>query len=85
MLREPDAVGGLIKDVPGLVHFAGCDTQHDWFAMTLTDGRGRALIGRQMHMMPFPFYQSLRNPRVHFQHYAGRMNEPRREQRRWRA
>jgi len=22
---------------------------------------------------------------VHFQHYAGRMNEPRREQRRWRA
>jgi len=25
------------------------------------------------------------NPRVHFQHYAGRMNEPRREQRRCRA
>lgn len=25
------------------------------------------------------------NPRVHFQHYAGRMNEPRKEQRRWRA
>ena len=25
------------------------------------------------------------NPRVHFQHYAGRMNEPRREQRRSRA
>lgn len=25
------------------------------------------------------------NPRVHFQHYAGRMNEPRRDQRRWRA
>lgn len=25
------------------------------------------------------------NPRLHFQHYAGRMNEPRREQRRWRA
>ena len=25
------------------------------------------------------------NPRVHFQHYAGRMNEPRREQRRWRS
>lgn len=25
------------------------------------------------------------NPRVHFQHYAGRMNDPRREQRRWRA
>jgi hypothetical protein len=25
------------------------------------------------------------NPRVHFQHFADRMNEPRREQRRWRA
>ena len=25
------------------------------------------------------------NPRVHFQHYADRMNEPRRERRRWRA
>lgn len=25
------------------------------------------------------------NPRVHFQHYADRVNEPRREQRRWRA
>ena len=25
------------------------------------------------------------NPRVHFQHLADRMNEPRREQRRWRA
>ncbi len=25
------------------------------------------------------------NPRVHFQHYADRMNEPRREQRKWRA
>ncbi|ACB75429.1 hypothetical protein [Opitutus terrae] len=25
------------------------------------------------------------NPRVHFQHYAGRVNEPRKEQRRWRA
>jgi hypothetical protein len=25
------------------------------------------------------------NARVHFQHYADRMNEPRREQRRWRA
>jgi len=25
------------------------------------------------------------NPRVHFQHYADRMNEPRRELRRWRA
>ena len=27
----------------------------------------------------------LGNPRVHFQHYADRMNEPRRDQRRWRA
>lgn len=27
----------------------------------------------------------LGNPRVHFQHYADRMNEPRREVRRWRA
>lgn len=27
----------------------------------------------------------LGNPRVHFQHFADRMNEPRREQRRWRA
>jgi hypothetical protein len=27
----------------------------------------------------------LGNPRVHFQHYADRMNDPRREQRRWRA
>lgn len=27
----------------------------------------------------------LGNPRVHFQHYAGRMNGPRLEQRRWRA
>ena len=25
------------------------------------------------------------NPRVHFQHYADRMNEPRRDQRSWRA
>ena len=25
------------------------------------------------------------NPRVHFQHFADRMNEPRRDQRRWRA
>jgi hypothetical protein len=27
----------------------------------------------------------LGNPRVHFQHYADRMNDPRRDQRRWRA
>lgn len=27
----------------------------------------------------------LGNPRVHFQHYADRLGEPRREQRRWRA
>lgn len=35
-----------------------------------------------MHTPPGVF---LGNPRVHFQHYADRMNEPRREQRRWRA
>ena len=34
------------------------------------------------HTPPAAF---LGNPRVHFQHYADRMNEPRREQRRWRA
>ncbi|MEO7597290.1 MAG: hypothetical protein ABIV50_00035 [Opitutus sp.] len=27
----------------------------------------------------------LGNPRVHFQHYAARLNDPRRDQRRWRA
>jgi hypothetical protein len=27
----------------------------------------------------------LGNPRVHFQHYADRVNEPRRDRRRWRA
>jgi hypothetical protein len=27
----------------------------------------------------------LGNPRIHFQHYADRVNDPRREQRRWRA
>jgi hypothetical protein len=32
-----------------------------------------------------PLDAFLGNPRVHFQHYAGRMNEPRREQRVWRA
>ncbi len=32
-----------------------------------------------------PARMFLGNPRVHFQHYAGRMNEPRRDQRRWRA
>jgi hypothetical protein len=32
-----------------------------------------------------PGHVFMGNPRVHFQHYAGRMNEPRREQRRGRA
>ena len=39
-------------------------------AWLLTHAPGERLVG---------------NPRVHFQHYADRMNEPRREQRRWRA
>jgi hypothetical protein len=32
-----------------------------------------------------PAHVFVGNPRVHFQHYADRMNAPRREQRRWRA
>jgi hypothetical protein len=32
-----------------------------------------------------PSERAVGNPRVHFQHYADRMNEPRRDQRRWRA
>jgi hypothetical protein len=36
-------------------------------------------------MLRAPANVFIGNPRVHFQHYAGRMNEPRREQRRWRA
>jgi hypothetical protein len=36
-----------------------------------------------LHATPSSVF--LGNPRVHFQHYADRMNEPRREQRRWRA
>lgn len=49
----------------------------------------------QRHPMPYaamawlvaqtPEGVFLGNPRVHFQHYAGRMNAPRREQRVWRA
>jgi hypothetical protein len=49
----------------------------------------------QAHPMPYaamawiiratPPEVFLGNPRVHFQHYADRMNEPRRDQRRWRA
>lgn len=41
-----------------------------------------ALVWFLKHTPPELF---LGNPRVHFQHYADRMNEPRREQRRWRA
>jgi hypothetical protein len=36
-------------------------------------------------MLHAPAGAFLGNPRVHFQHYAGRMNAPRRLQRRWRA
>jgi hypothetical protein len=36
-------------------------------------------------MLKAPANVFIGNPRIHFQHYAGRMNEPRREQRRWRA
>lgn len=56
------------------------------------DGREPEVIA---HAMPYaavawiiahaPEGVFLGNPRVHFQHYAGRMNEPRREQRVWRA
>jgi hypothetical protein len=60
---------------------------------------GAELSGRESELGPWPLpYAALAwmignapdglfigNPRVHFQHYAGRMNEPRREQRRWRA
>jgi hypothetical protein len=58
------------------------------------DLRGDEPILRQ-HPLPYaamawliahtPAGVFLGNPRVHFQHYADRMNEPRREQRRWRA
>ena len=41
-----------------------------------------AMIWFLRHTPPGVF---MGNPRVHFQHYAGRMNEPRRDQRRWRA
>jgi hypothetical protein len=41
-----------------------------------------ALVWFVTHTPPDVF---IGNPRVHFQHYADRMNEPRREQRRWRA
>jgi hypothetical protein len=41
-----------------------------------------ALAWILLHRPPGVF---IGNPRVHFQHYAGRMNEPRREQRKWRA
>jgi hypothetical protein len=41
-----------------------------------------AMVWLIAHTPPDVF---LGNPRVHFQHYADRMNEPRREQRRWRA
>lgn len=42
-----------------------------------------AAMGWLIHKTPDGVF--LGNPRVHFQHYADRVNEPRREQRRWRA
>jgi hypothetical protein len=36
-------------------------------------------------MMHSPHGVFIGNPRVHFQHYADRVNEPRKERRRWRA
>lgn len=41
-----------------------------------------AMVWFMRHTPPDVF---IGNPRVHFQHYADRMNEPRRDQRRWRA
>ena len=62
-------------------------------AMAADLAGGEAVL--QQHPMPYaamawviahtPDGVFLGNPRVHFQHYADRMNEPRREQRRWRA
>ena len=60
---------------------------------------GAALQGDEsvLHAWPLPYAPMawilrhtpstvfIGNPRVHFQHLADRMNEPRREQRRWRA
>lgn len=58
------------------------------------DLRGDELV---LHEAPLPYAAMgwliahtprgvfLGNPRVHFQHYADRMNHPRRDQRRWRA
>lgn len=58
------------------------------------DLRGDEVV-LQAHPLPYaamawliahtPHGVFLGNPRVHFQHYADRMNAPRREQRRWRA
>lgn len=41
-----------------------------------------AMVWFLVHTPPNVF---IGNPRVHFQHYADRMNHPRRDQRRWRA
>lgn len=41
-----------------------------------------AMVWFMVHTPPDVF---IGNPRVHFQHYADRLGEPRREQRRWRA
>jgi hypothetical protein len=67
--------------------------------LCLDRAMGAALTGEELVLQRWPMPYAamgwfiahtpadvfLGNPRVHFQHYAGRMNEPRREQRRWRS
>ncbi|MBI5768921.1 MAG: hypothetical protein HZA93_14075 [Verrucomicrobia bacterium] len=67
--------------------------------LCLDRAMGAELAGTEaeLHAWPMPYAAMawciahtppgvfLGNPRVHFQHYADRMNEPRRDQRRWRA
>ena len=67
--------------------------------LKLNRGLGADLRGDEpeLHRWPLPYAAMgwflfhvpsavfIGNPRVHFQHLADRMNEPRREQRRWRA
>jgi hypothetical protein len=60
----------------------GADLRGDEFALQQWPMPYAAMGWLIGHTPPDVF---LGNPRVHFQHYAGRMNEPRREQRRWRA
>lgn len=67
--------------------------------LCLDRAMGAELVGTEPVLLEFPVPYAamawviattpsgvfLGNPRVHFQHYADRMNEPRRDQRRWRA